>query len=232
MKEENTTGSIKRFGNGNSPRKRSGKDGSPYECRTDDEVTQLSGRNLRTVWDIDNDEWSDFMEYREWKSRNSDQTDIWDITTKGYKGAHFATFPPEIPERCIKAGTSEKGNCAGCGKPWKRVVEKGDKIVPKERRNTQPIEQRSVKDKGWSNEAGFSSGTHYEYKTIGWEKTCRCETYEISKPIVLDPFMGSGTTAWVARNLGRDYLGIELNQSDIDNLIYERLSQQTLEFTK
>jgi DNA modification methylase len=31
--------------------------------------------------------------------------DVWTITTKPYKEAHFATFPPEIPERCIKAGS-------------------------------------------------------------------------------------------------------------------------------
>jgi site-specific DNA-methyltransferase (adenine-specific) len=30
------------------------------------------------------------------------------------------------------------------------------------------------------------------------------------KDIVLDPFMGSGTTAYVAKKNGRDYLGIEL----------------------
>ena len=29
---------------------------------------------------------------------------VWTITTKPYSGAHFATFPPELPERCIKAG--------------------------------------------------------------------------------------------------------------------------------
>lgn len=32
---------------------------------------------------------------------------VWTITTKPYKGAHFATFSPEIPETCIKAGTKE-----------------------------------------------------------------------------------------------------------------------------
>jgi len=30
---------------------------------------------------------------------------VWTITTKPYKEAHFATFPPEIPEICIKAGS-------------------------------------------------------------------------------------------------------------------------------
>ena len=30
---------------------------------------------------------------------------VWKITTKPYSGAHFATFPTELPETCIKAGT-------------------------------------------------------------------------------------------------------------------------------
>ena len=37
------------------------------------------------------------------KGRN--RRDVWSITTKSYKGAHFATFPEELPEICIKAGT-------------------------------------------------------------------------------------------------------------------------------
>jgi DNA modification methylase len=46
--------------------------------------------------------------------------------------------------------------------------------------------------------------------------------------IVLDPFMGSGTTAQVAQNLGRKYLGCELNV-DYKSLQQERLKQQSLE---
>ena len=30
---------------------------------------------------------------------------VWIITTKPFSGAHFAVFPPEIPEICIKAGS-------------------------------------------------------------------------------------------------------------------------------
>lgn len=32
---------------------------------------------------------------------------VWTINTRPYKEAHFATFPPEIPRRCIAAGTKE-----------------------------------------------------------------------------------------------------------------------------
>lgn len=63
---------------------------------------------------------------------------VWSVTTRPYKGAHFATFPPALIEPCILAGSRP-----------------GD--------------------------------------------------------IVLDPFMGSGTTAAVSLQLGRQYLGCELN---------------------
>lgn len=45
--------------------------------------------------------------------------------------------------------------------------------------------------------------------------------------VVLDPFMGSGTTAQVAQNLGRRYLGCELNK-DYESLQNKRLAQQSL----
>jgi DNA modification methylase len=65
---------------------------------------------------------------------------VWTVTTKPYKGAHFATFPPDLITPCILAGAPVGG-------------------------------------------------------------------------IVLDPFMGSGTTAAVAIANGRDYLGCELNSA-------------------
>jgi DNA modification methylase len=46
--------------------------------------------------------------------------------------------------------------------------------------------------------------------------------------IVLDPFMGSGTTAQVAQHLGRQYLGCELNP-DYKPLQDKRISQLSLE---
>ena len=77
-------------------------------------------------------------EYKIYDGTRNKRT-VWPIATKPYPEAHFATFPEEIPEICIKAGTK-----------------KGD--------------------------------------------------------IVLDPFVGSGTTCAVASRLGRNSIGIDLNE--------------------
>ena len=45
--------------------------------------------------------------------------------------------------------------------------------------------------------------------------------------VVLDPFMGSGTTAYVAQRLSRKWIGIELNP-DYIKIIEERTAQQSL----
>ena len=78
---------------------------------------------------------------------------VWEVKTKPYKGAHFAVYPPELIEPCIKSGSEE-----------------GD--------------------------------------------------------IVLDPFMGSGTTALVAKTLNRHYLGCELHE-EYGKLIQKRLSEKS-----
>ena len=77
---------------------------------------------------------------------------VWSVTNKPYRGAHFATYPPDLIEPCIKAGSQE-----------------GD--------------------------------------------------------IILDPFMGSGTTAMVAKKLGRHYMGCELHE-DYGNLIIDRVPDE------
>lgn len=40
-------------------------------------------------------------------TRNS--RSVWTIPTHGFKGAHFATFPPALAEKCIRAGCPEGG---------------------------------------------------------------------------------------------------------------------------
>lgn len=77
---------------------------------------------------------------------------VWTVTTKPFKEAHFATFPPDLIIDCIKAGCPEQG-------------------------------------------------------------------------IVLDPFMGAGTTALVARQLNRNYIGFEIN-SEYIKIQEKRLSKK------
>ena len=66
-------------------------------------------------------------------------------------------------------------------------------------------------------------------KIIGQElkKQCDCETDETKPGIVLDCFMGSGTTAMVAQNLFRKWIGVELNP-EYEKLIRKRTAQQVI----
>ena len=46
-----------------------------------------------------------FRAFTEFRNRRS----VWTVTTKPFKGAHFATFPPDLIEPCILAGCPEGG---------------------------------------------------------------------------------------------------------------------------
>ena len=128
---------------------------------------------------------------------------VWTITPKPYRGAHFAVMPPDLAELCILAGTSKRGCCPACGKPWERVV---DKANPKGRR-----------DRGGPNDgprdAGIWSGRAdtREYTTVGWQPGCKCSAGLPVPCTVLDPFGGSGTTGYIASRNGCRAVMIELN---------------------
>ena len=54
------------------------------------------------------------------------QRNVWHLGPEPYRGAHFATFPTEIPRRAVLAGTTAHGCCPKCFAPWTRVIEKGN----------------------------------------------------------------------------------------------------------
>ena len=152
---------------------------------------------------------------------------VWTVTTKPYPSAHFAVFPPDLIEPCVKAGTSERGCCPKCGKCWERVVEKESSWDA--RRDAGAIRgnvafggnkgagtQRSVHGNHVSHDLGGSS------TTTGWRPTCACKAGEPVPCTVLDPFSGSGTTGEVALQWGRKYIGIELNKT------YVKLSERRI----
>ncbi len=140
---------------------------------------------------------------------------VWTFPTHGYPEAHFATFPEALPERCIKAGTSEKGCCSKCGAPYERIVE--DKTLNRTRQSG--IGQDSAI--GTMGRAG-----EVETQTLGWQPSCKCNA-GIAPCSVLDPFCGSGTTIDMARRLGRHGIGIELSE-EYCKLAKKRMNQEIL----
>lgn len=130
---------------------------------------------------------------------------VWSITTSPFKGAHYATFPPKLVERCLLAGTSEKGACSICGAPWKRVTEK--QTIRRERPNAKT--RRHNEGNGVASCDNTVAGV--DHVTIGWERTCDCQMGDVAPCVVLDPFIGSGTTAMVANQLGHQCVGIDLS---------------------
>jgi len=151
---------------------------------------------------------------------------VWTIATKPFRGAHFAVMPEALVEPCVLAGTSERGCCSQCGKPWKRIVSK-----------TYKHHEHWFGDKQNARYSRGTSGVSYDEpigsETIGWEPGCNCECGgEKTNPcIVLDPFSGSGTVGVVALRHGRRYIGIELNPEYVD-LSVKRIEDSLVENQK
>lgn len=194
-----TNGSMKAVGPGRTPRigvdNKGGNQGSQngikaYSHRGDGDK-KLTGHSGN--FDSDGDLIGGGM---------ANKKSVWTVTTMPYNQAHFATFPEKLIIDCIKAGCPEFV-CNKCGKARERIVEKeyklhenwyGDKVL-----QTQ-------------NSRGKAGSSYNELISITQNGLTDCGCNQgFSNGIVLDPFMGAGTTALVARKLNRNFIGIELN---------------------
>ncbi len=138
--------------------------------------------------------------------------DVWALTTKPLKLAHYAAYPVDLVEPCVLAGTSEHGCCSICGSPYKRVLEKTTAANPGYNGSQFDSGKTGTRDGGERTQ----HGNRFLKTTAGWQATCDCPGSEVAPCTVLDPFCGSGTTGIVALKHGRKFVGIELNAEYVE----------------
>jgi hypothetical protein len=123
------------------------------------------------------------------------------------KGYHLFTWNVVSPneEWKVASGADSSGGYSGVSSKWLKQDELGKQTYTgfnkrwKEKQQNASDVKRRILD-------GMVEKT-----TLRWEPTCTCNSEKTVAPIVLDPFMGSGTTALVALKHARDFVGIELN---------------------
>lgn len=134
---------------------------------------------------------------------------VWTIKTMSFKGAHFAVYPEELISTPIKAGCPEFV-CKNCGMPRVKIYKPTGNYL------------------GYSNVHGSKTADHVgvsptsslltkqvQEKAVVGYSVCGCGA-EYGSGIVLDPFMGSGTTALVAVKQGRRFIGIDTNPEYVE----------------
>ena len=160
------------------------------------------------------DRWDD-MTTAEQRAGGANARTVWRMAARPFSGKHFATFPEDLPRRCIMAGTSEYGVCAECGAPWERLVERTferQEDVSAERGIKGSGNQKHMDaSNGWD---GFPRG-RTNSTTIVWQPTCACNAATVPAT-VLDPFADSGTTCAVAQKLGRRSVGLDASEKYLE----------------
>jgi len=137
-------------------------------------------------------------------SSGKNPTDVWEIATRSSRMGHFAMFPEKLVERPILAGCPS-AVCKQCGKPnW--VLRASSKL------NNTGVAATNRKNR-----------VHRSIAAMKKIFACKCK-HGFDPGIVLDPFIGAGTTAVVAKRIGRRFIGFELNPSYVA-MANERIAQ-------
>ena len=141
---------------------------------------------------------------------------VWEIPTKSFKAAHFAVYPETLIEPIIKAGCPEF-ICKECGKARVKILEPTEEY--KKYLGKDNLKEHHM---GQDTKTKFKVKANSEYKFKGYT-SCGCNAGWESG-IVLDPFMGAGTTALVALKQRKRFIGIEIKQEYID-MAYKRIAR-------
>jgi DNA modification methylase len=157
---------------------------------------------------------------------------VWSVTTRGYKEAHFAVYPTKLIEPCVLAGSPDHC-CSICGTGYIR-----DMNIPKIPKALRSIQGDDGVKIGYGHDTVNTTGSGQKMQDWrnanppimrGWKPNCACVTNEIASSVVFDPFTGSGTTALVALQHNRQFIGTELNPEYIA-LAEKRLSAVQIQF--
>jgi len=151
-------------------------------------------------------------------SGGSNLKNVWHLPTRPFKEAHFATFPTDLVEPCIKAGTSGHGVCSDCSVPYTRDVEYSGGTIGKSWHDHSD-------DLGKGQDAPHSLAD-YKIETKGWKSSCECKG-EIQPAVVLDPFGGAGTVSLVAERLRRDSIICEIS-AEYAEIARKRIESESL----
>lgn len=168
---------------------------------------------------------------------------VWCISPKPFAGAHFATFPPDLVRPCVLAGTSARGACSSCGAPWARVAGRPAQPQAYEDRK---YDANPVRTLGWTPtcrcydarycdalpRARRARKRRQQDLADRWFGRARqrpgLAAWSTVPCTVLDPFGGSGTTGFVAKELGRRAVLVELKGEYIHDIAAPRLAQDVL----
>lgn len=152
--------------------------------------------------------------------RKRNRRSVWRLNTSTFRGAHFATYPPELVIPTILAGTSGGGVCSECGAPYVADVERMELTAyeaMKQAHGITPEDLRRMAAERDETNVGNTRTPDGRQATMknpisvirGYERSCKCATAEPVPATVLDPFSGAASTGIAALGLGRSYVGIE-----------------------
>jgi DNA modification methylase len=139
---------------------------------------------------------------------------VWTFPTAQTPEAHFATFPPELPRRAIEASCPREV-CVRCGHARERVMETSYRSSTYGNSETPDVPMSNNPKRRTDGSFAYEERKLKDTKTTGWT-SCDCAEPEYQPGLVLDPFCGVGTTLYVAKQLGRRAVGVELSERYAD----------------